>query len=489
MNGKKRSALRLCSAALIAALSLGGCSMTVSPPPDRGEDGAGSYLTGVEIDPQTGYRLTVASSFSEEEMDRAQAALREAGVISEEPKEWGEAATRAEFICLLVRALGGRPVPQGLSGESWYAPYVRAGYELGLFAGGPEMISFTPSGGFLLGNKGWPPMDEPISRYDAAALLAPLRPQEEEGTAGFSDGDAIPEPLEPLVRRAGTLLPPLLDGGFHGDGPVSWGQSLVCAQRVMEGHEDLPEPAGARPLGELLTQGRRIVHAGGKIPRSDGRVQVSSNSAEAVVNAYRAGERVLEIDFNWTSDGELVCIHDWSSRFSSQITEGKPLSLEEWKKVRLFVELTPLTLESLAGFLREHPDLYVVTDVKEGNVEAAGRIAQTCPDLLERFVIQIYADDEYDPVAALGFPNMIYTLYSLPNAKKLDTRYWAEFAAEHPLAGYTYPVEFLDVEGYTQEMAKTGLPLFVHTVNGDEAIRRCYDMGITAVYTDDVLER
>ena len=484
MKEKRYLFSRLCAAVLLAAVGLSGCSMTAAPPPDRVDGTVGDYWKGIVIDPQKGYQVTVESAFSNGEMARAEEALREAGVISGEPREWGEAVSRAEFICLLIRALGEDPAPLGLPGESWYAPYIRTGYELGLFADSAQAMTFTPASGFLLGDKGWPPMDEQLCRYDAAALLAPLLSG--EGTVAFSDEDSIPEALKPIVHRGTELFPPLLDGAFHGDGPVSWGHSLVCAQRVMEGHKPLPGPAETQPLGEVLAQGR-IVHAGGRVAKTDGRAVGSSNSAEAVLNAYRAGERVLEIDFNWTSDGELVCIHDWGSRFSSQITEGQALSLEEWKKARIYGELTPLTLESLAVFLREHPDLYVVTDVKEGNVEAAGRIVQTCPDLLERFVIQIYREEEYEPVAALGFPFIIFTLYDLPQREKLDTGKWADFAAGHPLTGYTYPVELMNVEGYTEAMRRIGLPLFVHTVNGSGEIQNCYDRGITAVYTDDVL--
>lgn len=57
------------------------------------------------------------------------------------------------------------------------------------------------------------------------------------------------------------------------------------------------------------------------------------------------------------------------------------------------------------------------------------------------------------------------------------------------MTGYTFPVEWMEREGYVEEMKKTGLPLLVHTVNGEAAIRDCYAAGIGAVYTDEVLEK
>lgn len=419
---REKNRLRLGLLGLCCAVALGGCSMAVTPPPDRNGamDGV-DFLIGGVIDPEQGYRRVVENSFSPEETARAEQLLQERGVLDGmEGLPWENEVSRAMFIRLIVAAAGGPMEAQGLPGETWYAPCVRSGYAMGLFAESGAM-SFLPTDGFLMGSRGFAPMEENISRYDAAAILAPLIPGEEQGEGlTFSDEAEIPAELLPAVKRAAAwgLLPALGNGDFYGEGPLSWGQSLVCASRILDRTAERTEPPQAAGLTTLLSEGGRVVHAGGRVEKRDGKSVASSNSAEAVIHAYEAGERVLEIDFNFTSDGGLACIHDWSSRFSGQITEGVPLSMEEWKTVRVFDELTPLCLDSLAGFMRQHPDLYVVTDVKENNLLAASLIAGACPDLLDRFVIQIYQDEEYEPVAALGFSHIIYTLYNLSSAKR-----------------------------------------------------------------------
>ena len=273
---------------------------------------------------------------------------------------------------------------------------------------------------------------------------------------------------------------------------LSGGEALVCVQRLAESgrvNPSAPESPSPEPE-EVLKEDRRIVHAGGYITSPAGKGRTYTNSAEALVNAYRAGNRVVELDFMWTSDGYLAGTHDWLSAVSPAIADGVPLSLAEWLETEVYEEFTPLCLESLAGFMREHPDLYVVTDVKVRNADAAAVIAKTCPDLKERFLIQIYQDGEYDPVAALGFPHIIYTLYNLPPEDKRDTEHLAAFAAEHPLLGYTYPDALRDVWRYTARMKNTGVLLFVHTINDREEIAACYTEGITAVNTCyNVLER
>jgi arylsulfatase A-like enzyme len=52
-----------------------------------------------------------------------------------------------------------------------------------------------------------------------------------------------------------------------------------------------------------------VAHAGGGI-----KGRSYTNSLEALDENYRRGFRFFELDFNWTSDNQLVCIHDWESR-------------------------------------------------------------------------------------------------------------------------------------------------------------------------------
>ena len=57
-----------------------------------------------------------------------------------------------------------------------------------------------------------------------------------------------------------------------------------------------------------------IIHAGGRIDGVTG-----TNSLEALEETYAVGGRAIEIDFDWTSDGHQVCIHDFTDRFTTQL--------------------------------------------------------------------------------------------------------------------------------------------------------------------------
>lgn len=227
-----------------------------------------------------------------------------------------------------------------------------------------------------------------------------------------------------------------------------------------------------------------IIHAAGRLGENIGQPLDGSNSMEGLVKSYENGNRIIELDFNFTSDGYLACIHDWYKQYSSAITDNVPLMLDEFLSCKIYDTYTPLWLGSLADFMTEHEDVYIVTDIKDRNADGAAAIAQTCPELMNRFIIQIYDAAEYDAVRELGFEYVIYTLYRLDWNSKTDTRALAKFAAEHPLIGYTFSYELCEVDGYVDGMKKTGVPLFIHTVNDPAEQQTYFDMGIDGIYTD-----
>lgn len=233
----------------------------------------------------------------------------------------------------------------------------------------------------------------------------------------------------------------------------------------------------------------RICHAGGTLWGNDKdgvwRSFAGSNSMEGLMQCVEAGERAVEVDFNFTSDGALACIHDWSPEYLSGIPSGVPLSREEFLESKIFWQFTPMTAEDVVKVMRAVPDLTIVTDIKDDFFPAVEALAELAPDLRDRFVIQIYEKGQYDPVREMGFDNVIFTLYRLTWNEKTDWRDLGKFARENPLFGYTFSYELCEVAGFVEGMKKSGVPLYIHTVNGEEK-NDYYDMGITGIYTDDV---
>ncbi len=223
-----------------------------------------------------------------------------------------------------------------------------------------------------------------------------------------------------------------------------------------------------------------ILHAGGVTPEG----VTGSNSLEALEHSYENGFRLLELDFSWTCDGELVCVHDWNA-FYGRILDTDSPTLAQFEAVRdSTYGFTSLTLDHLIAWLREHPGVSIVTDIKEDCAAGAALIAQRCPDLRSRFIIQIYHPEEYDQVADLGFEHIILTVYQMSWSEKQDTAALVRFAAEHPLEGITFPAELADTPGYVEALLEAQVPLFVHTVNDPADQAALVRQGISGIYTD-----
>lgn len=486
----------------VACVLLAGCSATIAEPP---AGALNSEQTSVALDSpapivQALEGIVYSGDALTDEQKAAAEQLYKSGVLIEtdlSDDSLKTVVTRARFIELLVKTLT-LPVSAPESGslneiyDTSYARYVQAGYAAGLFAGNEIAMSFTPTDGFFMAEQGYSDMEKPMSRYDIAVVFANLL----SGTAqecSFQDDSWLSQKNE-AVRRAvflcvnAGILSACEDGAFHGDSSMTLAQTaqaLCCLMQCDTSMTDASQ-ASVDSAIEALQKSRRVIHAGGRYLCEDNKSRTYTNSAEALVNAYRAGYRVIEFDLTSTTDGYLACIHDWLHEFSRDVTDGTALSISEWLNARVKGSLTPLCAESLVEFMREHPDLYVVTDVKDNNVAAVQKLAQTCPDLKDQFIIQIYKNSEYNRVKGYGFNNIIYTLYDVDKADKMDFEHLTSFATSHPLVGYAYHTTYFEMEGYNENMANIGVPLFVHTVNGDEQREACYAAGITAVYTDDV---
>jgi hypothetical protein len=89
----------------------------------------------------------------------------------------------------------------------------------------------------------------------------------------------------------------------------------------------------------------RIAHAGGSI---DGAVY--TNALAAFDRAYSRGFRRIEVDFETTSDGVLVCGHDWDAY------GGTPPSAARYFADREQATHQACTMDELFGWLDAHPD-------------------------------------------------------------------------------------------------------------------------------------
>ena len=228
----------------------------------------------------------------------------------------------------------------------------------------------------------------------------------------------------------------------------------------------------------------RVVHAGGVLTTQAGDEVIYTNSLDALQNMYNAGNRLCEIDIRETSDGVLVCAHGDETHLANGSDLPADAESTAFLSERLFGEFQPMSVEMLAAFMREHPDLYIITDAQGDNLEISRKLADDWSDLRDRFIIQIYHECEYNPIREMGFRNLIYTLY---RAGDEERNLWktAHFAETHELVGITIQKEqFYNVKNRIA-MAHCGVPFMFHTVNDPAEIEAMLQKPyVAAVYTD-----
>ena len=222
-----------------------------------------------------------------------------------------------------------------------------------------------------------------------------------------------------------------------------------------------------------------VTHGGGEAAG-----QLVSNSVEGLEQAAAAGQRFFELDFSWTADGELVLIHDWErsyQRFFSRY-EGPP-TRREFMSMDMNFGLSQLDFTGLLVWLARHPEVRIVTDIKERNVEGLRYIASRAGAARQQFVPQIYAPEEFDEARALGFENIIFSLYR----SDLDDAALLAFLDSHPVTAVTMPLQRAIRQDTAELLSERKVFVYAHTVNHPELRRYLESRGVDGVYSDRLL--
>jgi glycerophosphoryl diester phosphodiesterase len=214
-----------------------------------------------------------------------------------------------------------------------------------------------------------------------------------------------------------------------------------------------------------------IAHAGGAIDNV-----FVPNCLEALEHNYNIGFRAFELDIEWTSDHELVVLHDWDVNISG-IQKERMCSLKEFLARKRSDGRTQLTFADLAEWLRKRSDSILITDVKRWNVAALQKIRSLYPDLIARIIPQIFRFYEFKQVQQLGYKHIIFTNYGAgyPDALLFD------FLSRADLTALTMPDGQVS-SALTRHVKALGIPLYVHTIN--DPLYESKNPDVFGVYTD-----
>lgn len=224
---------------------------------------------------------------------------------------------------------------------------------------------------------------------------------------------------------------------------------------------------------------KRIAHAGGSYNGL-----TYTNSLEALDQNFARGFVYFEIDFVETTDGHLVCLHDWDEAFFQAFNKpgDNAISLAEFNTL-LNDEpaYTPCTIASLAQWMEDHPYTKIISDIKGDNLKGLALLQQTLPFANDRLIPQVYDPNHFRQIKALGFNQVVWTLYRFAGSDD-EVLKWAEtlpvpFAITMP----RYRVQ----TGLAQSLRAKAVPTYTHTINSAiDLVYLTWFKGVSEIYTD-----
>ncbi len=204
-----------------------------------------------------------------------------------------------------------------------------------------------------------------------------------------------------------------------------------------------------------------------------------TNSQEAIKNSLLRGNYFVELDFLFTTDNQVVLGHNWSLMGNLMKLPEFPVSHKTFMENILADDLTQLDLAHLVTLMEEEERLIVVTDTKEENLALLTLIAQEYPHVKQRFIPQVYDEEEYKAAATLGYKHIIYSLYQV---HRTDDQV-LEFATRYKPYAITMPTETVN-NGLAEKLKAVGVHTYAHTVNTEEELVLYQEKGVDGVYTD-----
>lgn len=220
-----------------------------------------------------------------------------------------------------------------------------------------------------------------------------------------------------------------------------------------------------------------IAHAGGGYSGHN-----YTNSIEALEHNYQAGFRYFEVDFSWTSDDQMVCLHDWKKTFKKLFgkTTKQAMSYQGFTDMASkHTKFRVCDLALLAGWLKDKADVKIITDIKHRNMEGLTVIAERFPSLKSQFIPQFYQPEEYQLVKNLGFDDMIWILYQYKGSKQSVV----ELSQDMDLMAVSMRAR--QAKNNTFQQLLNHHRIFVYTINKQPILKKLfYKYGITGFYTD-----
>ncbi len=213
-----------------------------------------------------------------------------------------------------------------------------------------------------------------------------------------------------------------------------------------------------------------IAHAGGGIDNF-----TYTNSLEAINLSIKKGFKLIEIDLMETSDNHFVGVNDWYNFKKDNLEEknidNKPLSLEEFKKIKIFKKYTPLTTNEVNKIFTENEDIILVTD-KTNNFK---KINTDLSFDRNRIIVEIFNKEDFFEAIKQNIANPMLSV----NAEDYN------FVIKNKIKLISaHAQEIINNKNIYEKLIKHGVKVFAFTSNDIKFINENLNKTFSGIYVD-----
>ena len=264
---------------------------------------------------------------------------------------------------------------------------------------------------------------------------------------------------------------------------------IGCQYHIWKSHRLQADISQLQPLtangGEWYAKYHFIAHNGGII---EGRLHTGSK--EAWQHSYERGVRIIDADYEFTSDNHGVIRHGWSQNLE-QGNEPNPMTLDGFTSTPINYKYHALTVEDMIDFMLSHKDVYIAVDAKHDAVKVFDSLVQTAKkmnaeEIFSRVIVSLDDTNDVERVKDVyPFKNFALRQYGFShNWYKL-----AEFCIKndiHAVNIFDYVLN-ADPEG-VKILTSKGIHVFAAVVNSLRQLQGYKDLGVTGAVSDYLSE-
>lgn len=193
-----------------------------------------------------------------------------------------------------------------------------------------------------------------------------------------------------------------------------------------------------------------------------------TNSLEALIASIELGYHSIEVDVRFTTDGELVCTHDFE--------DGIVLAYCDFMKRKIDDRFTAMDIRQCV-LLAQKSGIDLVIDTKVNS--EVSKVVLWLKDhslIYENIFLQIYQE------ADIKYVDTYNVLYNIGNEE--DYERVTEFCRAYGISQVSMPLLHIKTRKGWTVLLNQGIRVYVHTVNGMAELKKLKELGISGVFSD-----